>query len=153
MRSKWRPMRIHHEKDLEKSIHQAHLCSMYAAYVRGSRHALGINQTTLAELLGVNRSTLVRLEKGDPPLKQTLVMAAIDVLEQLGARMDDVLAPEQAVELKFSVSLEKVRQIGAVGSDKEGPQDLLHALLPADFKPPLKESPLRKDKPKPADRD
>lgn len=125
---------------------------MYAAYVRGSRHALGINQTTLAELLGVNRSTLVRLEKGEPPLKQTLVMAAIDVLEQLGAHVDDFPVPEVADDLKFAVSLQRVRQISELASDKGVGLDALQSLLTPDFKPPLKESPLRKDKPKPTEK-
>jgi DNA-binding XRE family transcriptional regulator len=135
--------------DASKQIHDPDVCLAFGAYVRAARNALSLSQTALAEMLGVHRTTLVRLEKGSPPLKRGLCVSAVAVLTKAGVSCnglstDKRYAQEQdqtlIVEFKFS-SLQKAQRAMEVGlSDSELPA----ILLGADFVAPLEAKPLRR---------
>ena len=132
-----------------KQIHDPDVCLAFGAYVRAARNALSLSQTALAEMLGVHRTTLVRLEKGSPPLKRGLCVSAVAVLTKAGVSCnglstDKRYAQEQdqtlIVEFKFS-SLQKAQRAMEDGlSDSELPA----ILLGADFVAPLEAKPLRR---------
>jgi DNA-binding XRE family transcriptional regulator len=135
--------------DASKQIHDPDVCLAFGAYVRAARNALSLSQTALAEMLGVHRTTLVRLEKGSPPLKRGLCVSAVAVLTKAGVSCnglstDKRYAQEQdqtlMVEFKFS-SLQKAQRAMEDGlSDSELPA----ILLGADFVAPLEAKPLRR---------
>jgi DNA-binding XRE family transcriptional regulator len=135
--------------DASKQIHDPDVCLAFGAYVRAARNALSLSQTALAEMLGVHRTTLVRLEKGSPPLKRGLCVSAVVVLTKAGVSCnglstDKRYAQEQdqtlIVEFKFS-SLQKAQRAMEDGlSDSELPA----ILLGADFVAPLEAKPLRR---------
>ena len=135
--------------DASKQIHDPDVCLAFGAYVRAARNALSLSQTALAEMLGVHRTTLVRLEKGSPPLKRGLCVSAVAVLTKAGVSCnglstDKRYAQEQEqtlmVEFKFS-SLQKAQRAMEDGlSDSELPA----ILLGADFVAPLEAKPLRR---------
>jgi HTH-type transcriptional regulator / antitoxin HipB len=50
------------------------------ALIRDRRIALGLNQKTLADKVGVSRQWIVEIEKGKPRAEIALVLRAIDVL-------------------------------------------------------------------------
>ena len=135
--------------DASKQIHDPDVCLAFGAYVRAARNALSLSQTALAEMLGVHRTTLVRLEKGSPPLKRGLCVSAVAVLTKAGVSCnglstDKGYAQEQdqtlMVEFKFS-SLQKAQRAMEDGlSDSELPA----ILLGADFVAPLEAKPLRR---------
>jgi DNA-binding XRE family transcriptional regulator len=135
--------------DASKQIHDPDVCLAFGAYVRAARNALSLSQTALAEMLGVHRTTLVRLEKGSPPLKRGLCVSAVAVLTKAGVSCnglstDKRYAQEQdqtlIVEFKFS-SLQKAQRAMEDGlSDSELPA----ILLGADFVAPLEAKPLRR---------
>ena len=63
-----------------------------AVALRMSRAALGISQFELAEILGVSKVTLARVETLESPLKADVYMRAINVLKELGVDVD-VMTP------------------------------------------------------------
>ena len=136
-------------EDASKQIHDPDVCLAFGAYVRAARNALSLNQAALAEMLGVHRTTLVRLEKGSPPLKRGLCVSAVAVFTKAGVSCsglstDKRYAQEQGqaliVEFKFS-SLQKAQRAMEEGlSDSELPA----ILLGADFVAPLEVKPLRR---------
>lgn len=123
-----------------KLMHEHGECARCAAFVRGARSALGINQTLLAELLGVTRSTLVRLEKGTPPLRQALCEAAIEVLGQLGAKHNTGQDEFLSIAIDFN-ALDRVQRIMAEVTNE---QECVFALMGMNFVAPLTVKPLRK---------
>ena len=135
--------------DASKQIHDPDVCLAFGAYVRAARNALSLSQTALAEMLGVHRTTLVRLEKGSPPLKRGLCVSAVAVLTKAGVSCnglstDKRYAQEQdqtlMVEFKFS-SLQKAQR---AMEDGLSDSDLPAILLGADFVAPLEAKPLRR---------
>ena len=123
-------------------------CLMYGAYVRGVRSALGLSQSALAEMLGVNRTTLLRLEKGQPPLKKALCETVVELLKQAGVQSEamDSLKTEPGVptnldiSIKFGALMHSLYQLpksAAVNVKTE-------ALFGQDNVPPLEQAPLRK---------
>jgi DNA-binding XRE family transcriptional regulator len=135
--------------DASKQIHDPDVCLAFGAYVRAARNALSLSQTALAEMLGVHRTTLVRLEKGSPPLKRGLCVSAVAVLTKAGVSCnglstDKRYAQEQdqtlIVEFKFS-SLQKAQR---AMEDGLSDSDLPAILLGADFVAPLEAKPLRR---------
>jgi len=135
--------------DASKQIHDPDVCLAFGAYVRAARNALSLSQTALAEMLGVHRTTLVRLEKGSPPLKRGLCVSAVAVLTKAGVSCNGLSADKRyaqeqdqtlIVEFKFS-SLQKAQRAMEDGlSDSELPA----ILLGADFVAPLEAKPLRR---------
>lgn len=63
-----------------------------AVALRMSRAALGISQLELAEILGVSKITLARVETLESPLRADVYMKAITVLRELGVAVD-VMTP------------------------------------------------------------
>jgi DNA-binding XRE family transcriptional regulator len=123
-------------------------CLMYGAYVRGVRSALGLSQSALAEMLGVNRTTLLRLEKGQPPLKKALCETAVEVLKKAGVQSEamDSLITEPGVPTTLDIginfgalmhSLYQLPKSAAVDAKTE-------ALFGQNYVPPLEQAPLRK---------
>jgi DNA-binding XRE family transcriptional regulator len=135
--------------DASKQIHDPDVCLAFGAYVRAARNALSLSQTALAEMLGVHRTTLVRLEKGSPPLKRGLCVSAVAVLTKAGVSCNGLSTDKRyaqaqdqtlMVEFKFS-SLQKAQRAMEDGlSDSELPA----ILLGADFVAPLEAKPLRR---------
>jgi transcriptional regulator with XRE-family HTH domain len=123
-------------------------CLMYGAYVRGVRSALGLSQSALAEMLGVNRTTLLRLEQGRPPLKKALCETVVQVLKQAGVNSEamDSLATEIGVPTNLDISI----NLGALmHSLFELPKsadvmEKTEVLFGQDYIPPLEQTPLRK---------
>ena len=52
----------------------------FGALIRDRRLALGLDQKTLADKVGVSRQWIVEIEKGKPRAEIALVLRAIDVL-------------------------------------------------------------------------
>lgn len=135
--------------DASKQIHDPDVCLAFGAYVRAARNALAISQTALADMLGIHRTTLVRLEKGSPPLKRGLCVSAVSVLTKAGVSCVGLTTDKKqlqahgdalTVEFKFS-SLQKAQRAMEDGlSDSELPA----MLLGSDFVAPLEQKPLRR---------
>lgn len=132
-----------------KQIHDPDVCLAYGSFVRAARNALSLSQTTLAGMLGVHRTTLVRLEKGSPPLKRGLCTSAVAVLAQAGVTceelMDDFKAPKDVnhamhVLYKFD-SLRQSQKVIDQGMDEN---ELVGKLVGSNFIAPLQEKPLRR---------
>ena len=62
--------------------------SSVAGTIRSRRRALGLTQRDVAELCGVQRQTIGRLEMADPAVSLGTAMAVTDAL---GIRLDDAL--------------------------------------------------------------
>ncbi len=132
-----------------KQITDATLCASYGALVRAGRNALGISQNGLAALLGVHRTTLVRLEQGTPPLRTGLCNSALEVLRQAGVECD----MPQTTALQYTtngVGLHIHITAQAIAKAQQGMEEQMTAealaahFLGSAFKPPLTEKPLRK---------
>ena len=99
-----------------KLIQDSDVCKAIGCYVRASRNALGLNQLKLARLLGVNRTTLLRLEKGNAPLRFALCLTTVEVLGALGARsiqIEELLAGRSRVgeTIDLAVNFEAMKFI------------------------------------------
>jgi DNA-binding XRE family transcriptional regulator len=132
-----------------KQINDPDLCAAYGAVVRAGRNALGISQNGLASILGVHRTTLVRLEQGTPPLRTGLCLSAIAVLKQTGVVCDTLETQtgngkvnESGLQLNISLDAIKKAQQGINGLITA--ENQMTHFLGHDFLPPLEEKPLRK---------
>ena len=123
-------------------------CLMYGAYVRGVRSALGLSQGALAEMLGVNRTTLLRLEKGQPPLKKALCETVVELLEQAGVKSEamDSLRTMSGVPTHLDISINIFALLRSLYQlPKSSPVDVkTKVLFGQDYVPPLEQAPLRK---------
>lgn len=110
-------------------------CLLYGSFIRASRSILGLSQVEFAEVLGVTRTTLVRLENGIAPLKKSLCEAAVDLLKSVGIESEAMVqirnGSEVPTTLDISVNYAEA-QVKVKGLFGEG------------FVSPLKESPLRR---------
>lgn len=132
-----------------KQITDPDICAAYAAVVRAGRNALGISQNGLAAILGVHRTTLVRLEQGIPPLRRGLCLSAVDVLKKAGVTCETPEIQTGAGRL-IDGSLQLTISADALRKAQQG----IEGLIPGDelmahflgngFVPPLEEKPLRK---------
>jgi len=77
-----------------------------AVALRMSRAALGISQLELAEILGVSKITLARVETLESPLRADVYMKAINVLRELGVAVD-VMTPNALMINVHQPALEK----------------------------------------------
>lgn len=132
-----------------KLITDPGLCAAYGAVVRAGRSALGISQSEFASLLGVHRTTLLRLEQGTPPLRIGLCVAAVQVLRGAGFVCETQGLQTASGELEGSgvrITLQaEAIQKAQQKLDGHIPDDnLVRHLLGGDFLPPLQEKPLRK---------
>jgi DNA-binding XRE family transcriptional regulator len=133
-----------------KLIQDADVCKAIGCYVRASRNALGLNQLKLAQLLGVNRTTLLRLEKGTAPLRFALCLTAVEVLGALGARsvqIEELVAGRggvgETIDLTVNFEAMKLTQEMAEQEAAENSKGIT-SLLGEEYIPPLVASPLRK---------
>lgn len=133
-----------------KQVQDSDTCAAVGCYVRAARSALGLNQATLAELLGVNRTTLLRLEKGAAPLRLALCLSAIEVLSQLGAKSESIEAivlglikVQETLPLVIDFESMRATQAAAEGQVDKYQQGIA-SLLGDDFVPPLLQTPLRR---------
>lgn len=132
-----------------KQITDPDICAAYGAVVRAGRNALGISQNGLAAILGIHRTTLVRLEQGSPPLRRGLCLTAVDVLKQAGVACE---TPEMQTGtgkfdeggLLLTISADAVRKAQQGIEGLIPSQDLSTHFLGDGFVPPLEEKPLRK---------
>lgn len=133
-----------------KLIHDPDECLVIGAFVRAGRNALGLSQTALAHMLGVHRTTILRLEKGAAPLKRGLCETAIEVLGKAGVIN---AAPQQrdtqgraggARDIQMTVAFDSLRRAQRLIESGEAESDFGRLLLGEDFVPPLEEKPLRK---------
>lgn len=130
-----------------KLILDTELCKMYGSFIRASRALLGLSQEEFAQLLGVTRSTLVRLENGVAPLKKNLCEAAVDLMKIAGitslamdrARHSLVVPSEIDISVNYVLlnSFLKLPRKTEVQSKEK-------ALFGESFVAPLKEKPLRR---------
>jgi len=133
-----------------KLIQDSDVCKAIGCYVRASRNALGLNQLKLAQLLGVNRTTLLRLEKGNGPLRFALCLTAVEVLGALGARsiqIEELLAGRagvgETIDLTVNFEAMKLTQEMAEREAAENNKGIA-SLLGEEYIPPLVVRPLRK---------
>jgi DNA-binding XRE family transcriptional regulator len=76
-----------------KLLYDPDHCLLYGAEVRAARGVLGLSQSELADMLGVTRTTVLRLEKGIAPLRLALCESAVDTLKKAGVSsnaMDEI---------------------------------------------------------------
>ena len=132
-----------------KQITDPDMCAAYGAVVRAGRNALGMSQNGLAAILGVHRTTLVRLEQGTPPLRRGLCLTAVDVLKKAGVACETVAIQtgtgrlnDGSLLLTISADTIKKAQQGIEGLIPG--DDLSTHFLGDGFVPPLEEKPLRK---------
>ena len=132
-----------------KQIHDPDVCLAYGSFVRAARNALSLSQTALAGMLGVHRTTLLRLEKGTPPLKTGLCASAVSVLAKAGATCEELMGDFKApkdfdhamlVKYKFN-SLRQSQKVIDQGMSEE---ELVRYLVGSEFIAPLQEKPLRR---------
>ncbi len=123
-------------------------CLLYGSFIRASRTILGLSQEEFAEVLGVTRSTLVRLENGIAPLKKSLCEAAVDLLRSAGIEsdaMDKVRnAPGVPTTLDISVNYGTLLHSFLRLPRNTEAQAKVEALFGEGFVAPLKETPLRR---------
>jgi DNA-binding XRE family transcriptional regulator len=133
-----------------KLIQDSDVCKAIGCYVRASRNALGLNQLKLAQLLGVNRTTLLRLEKGNAPLRFALCLTTVEVLGALGARsiqIEELLAGRSRVgeTIDLAVDFEAMKFIQDMAEQEAAKNNKgITALLGEEYIPPLVVRPLRK---------
>lgn len=134
-----------------KLIRDPVTCRVYGAFVRGARMTLGLNQRQFAVLLGVTRSTLVRLEQGGAPMRTKLCEASFQLLAELGAKADNLQQfgaqenkPEELVMSFKRSSMETIHDLLEQGLT--APEDLKVELFTQNYVAPLKRQPLRKSK-------
>lgn len=132
-----------------KVIHDPDLCMICGAIVRGIRNALGISQIDLAALLGVTRSTVVRLEQGATPLKSALCYSAMNVFEAAGVKSDalrDILYIGEGYPavIDFSINFQSLKHLRQKLLQNTNSSGVGKLLLGEEFKPPLQQRPLRK---------
>lgn len=132
-----------------KQITDPDMCAAYGAVVRAGRNALGMSQNGLAAILGVHRTTLVRLEQGTPPLRRGLCLTAVDVLKKAGVACE-TLAIQTGTGQFNDGSLLLTISADAIKKAQQGIEGLIHGddlsahFLGDGFVPPLEEKPLRK---------
>ena len=143
------------DKDLSfpqtKLVQDSDVCKAMGCYVRAARNALGLSQQKLSELLGVNRTTILRLEKGTAPLRFALCLSAIELLSRLGARSVQIekLATEGKIPvdtaIDLSVDFASMKRLQSLADSKLGQGSKgAFPILGKDHIPPLMKSPLRK---------
>lgn len=123
-------------------------CLMYGSFIRASRTILGLSQEELAKFLGVNRTTLFRLENGVAPLKKSLCEAAVDLLKTAGIRskaMDEIrytpgVPPTLDISINYGALLNSFLKLPR----RAEAQAKVEALFGEGFVAPLKEAPLRR---------
>lgn len=134
-----------------KLLHDLDQCSIFGGFTRAARNALNLSQEDLAAMLGITRSTLVRLEKGEAPLKLALCNTLLNVLAKAGVSseamntlIDNPGVPASSIDILINVKplLWSVKSTGADTQDKT------KHLLGSKHIPPLEKTPLRVDKPK-----
>lgn len=137
--------------DNSKLLHDIDQCSIFGGYTRAARNALNLSQDDLAAMLGVTRSTLVRLEKGQAPLKIALCSTLLEVLAKAGVRsdamstlMDGPGVPASSIDILINVK----PLLWSVKSGGVNLKDKTKHLLGTKHVPPLEKAPLRSDKPR-----
>jgi len=121
----------------------------YAALVRSGRGVLGISQNAFAAMLGVHRTTLVRLEQGSPPLKHNLLEAAQSLLADLGVKLETALSQNELgeiniSELQFTIPVDSLRRVQKLLDRGGSDDDFIRQLFGEQYVPPLKAKPLRR---------
>lgn len=141
-------MRLNGLNDKARLLSDSYACVAYGAYVRASRSALGINQTLFAEMVGVSRPTIVRLEQGLAPLRLALCLAASDLLAKLGAESANIedfeVSNPKPARLFSSVEFAKVLLIKELLESEIEPAQFIVKILGESFRPPLAGMPLRR---------
>jgi DNA-binding XRE family transcriptional regulator len=132
-----------------KLIQDTDTCKALGCYVRAGRNALGLSQADLADLLGVNRTTLLRLEKGIAPLRSALCLSAVEVLRRLGATSEQIellVAGKGRVTetINFSIDFLAMKQTQEIAETRAASQGGIVSLLGTEYIPPLVIAPLRK---------
>lgn len=132
-----------------KLIQDSDACKAIGCYVRAARNALSLSQSDLAEVLGVNRTTLLRLEKGISPLRFALCLSAVKVLGRLGAKSEQIenLVTEKgrvADAIHFTVDFQAMKRSQALAEQQLAAQGGIASLLGEQYVPPLVITPLRK---------
>jgi len=126
-------------------------CMIIGTLVRGIRNAIGISQIDLAQLLGVSRSTVLKLEQGRPPLKLALCQSAMEVFEEAGVQslaMRDVIliGAGYPISIDFSIEFQHLRHLRHVLLKNPNSSGIGQLMLGDKFNPPHKTNPLRKSK-------
>lgn len=123
-------------------------CLLYGSFIRASRSILGLSQVEFAEVLGVTRTTLVRLENGIAPLKKSLCEAAVDLLKSVGIESETMVqirnGPGVPTTLDISVNYGTLLHSFLRLPRNTEAQAKMEVLFGEGFVSPLKESPLRR---------
>lgn len=132
-----------------KLIQDSDACKAIGCYVRAARNALSLSQRDVAELLGVNRTTLLRLEKGISPLRFALCLSAVKVLGRLGAeseQIENLVSGQGRVTdtIYFTVDFQAMKRSQALAEQEFAAQGGIASLLGEEYVPPLVLTPLRK---------
>lgn len=133
-----------------KVIHDADHCLLYGAFVRAGRNALNLSQDELAIMLGINRTTLVRLEKGKPPFKKALCESVVDVFRKIGvtsSQINELAGDPYGVIGTLDIQI-NFKALDWDFFPSNEPSIEIKAIDGGNLTPPLQEKPLRKDKPK-----
>lgn len=90
--------------------------------IRMARAAMGIGQVELAEMLGISKITLARVETLESPLKADVYMRAIRVFKEHGVDVDMISASLVTVNIKqqcLDEALERLNDTSRRRSDKK----------------------------------
>lgn len=92
--------------------------------VRMARAALGISQMELADLLGVSKITLARVETLESPLKADVYMRAIKVFREHGVVVDTLSSDSLIINVKqqcLDESLARLKDVSRRRPDRKIP--------------------------------
>lgn len=136
--------------ETSKLLYDPDHCILYGAFVRAARGALGLSQAELAAMLGVTRTTVVRLEQGIAPLRLALCESAVDTLKAAGVSSTamDQLRHEIGVPTSLDVSINFFKLLNnflKLPRDAETAKKL-ESLFGSSYIPTLYRKPLRKNK-------
>ena len=117
--------------------------------MRAGRSALGISQSELASILGVHRTTLVRLEQGTPPLRTGLCLSAVEVLAQAGfvCRSPEIQTGQgdlSDASLTVAISTNAISKAQQAIDGQVPAEKLVEHFWGKAFVPPLQDKPLRR---------
>ena len=133
-----------------KVIHDPDQCLLYGAFVRAGRNALNLSQDQLALMLGINRTTLVRLEKGIPPFKRSLCLSMAEVFKKIGIeskQIDELASDPVGVTGRLDISINHAALTWNFFPNSDS-TDQIKSIDGNELVPPLQKNPLRRDRPK-----
>lgn len=132
-----------------KQITDTDLCAAYGAIARAGRNTLGLSQGEFSGILGIHRTTLLRLEQGLPPLRTGLCQSVVEVLAQAGficqsPEVQSWRGERTVSNLTVTITAEAISNAQRAIDGQVSPDKLTEHFWGKAFVPPLQDKPLRR---------